>query len=130
MMDMYYSGPPFDLFTFMFFIIFFLILGTIIINAIKGINQWSYNNKQPILDVKCKVVSKRSEVIRHAGSTDANGIYHSGSSSTNYYITFEVESKDRMEFSVSGKEFGMIVKDDIGVLKFQGSRYLDFKRDI
>ena len=129
-MDLYYSDPTFDLFSLMFFIIFFLILGTIIINIIRGINQWSYNNKQPILDVKCKVVSKRSEVIRHAGHTDANGIHHSGGSSTKYYITFEVESTDRMEFSVSGKEFGMIAKGDIGILKFQGSRYLEFKRDI
>ncbi|WP_243279126.1 DUF2500 domain-containing protein [Romboutsia sp. 1001713B170131_170501_G6] len=114
----------------MFFIIFFLILGTIIINAIKGFNQWSYNNKQPILDVKSKVVSKRSDVIRHAGHVDSNGTHHNGGSSTNYYITFEFESKDRMEFSASGKEFGMIAEGDIGVLKFQGSRYLEFKREI
>ncbi|WP_243278771.1 MULTISPECIES: DUF2500 domain-containing protein [Romboutsia] len=129
-MDMYFFDPTFDLFTVMFFIIFFLILGTIIINIIRGVNQWSYNNKQPILDVKSKVVSKRSEVIRHAGHVDSNGVHHNGGSSTNYYITFEFESTDRMEFSVSGKEFGMIVEGDVGTLKFQGSRYLEFKRDI
>ena len=129
-MDMYYGEPTFDLFTIMFFIIFFLIFGTILINIIKGFNQWSYNNKQPILDVKSKVVSKRSEFIRHAGHIDSNGTHHNEGSSTNYYITFEFESKDRMEFSVSGKEFSMIVEGDIGVLKFQGSRYLEFKRDI
>ncbi|WP_243279125.1 DUF2500 domain-containing protein [Romboutsia sp. 1001713B170131_170501_G6] len=129
-MDMYFFDPTFDLFTAMFFIIFFLILGTIIINIIRGVNQWSYNNKQPILDVKSKVVSKRSEVIRHTGHVDSNGVHHNGGSSTNYYITFEFESTDRMEFSVSGKEFGMIIEGDVGILKFQGSRYLEFKRDI
>ena len=129
-MDMYTGDPSFDLFSFMFFIVFFFIIGTIIVNAIKGFNQWSYNNEQPVLDVSCKVVSKRNEVIRYSGHTDANGIHHSGSTSTDYYVTFEVESKDRIEFNVSGKEFGLIAEGDIGILKFQGTRYLGFKRNI
>ncbi|MGL4912513.1 MAG: DUF2500 domain-containing protein [Romboutsia sp.] len=129
-MGMYGVDPTYDLFSLMFFIIFFFIIGTFIVNFVKGFNQWSYNNEQPILDVSCKVVSKRNEVIRHSGHTDANGVHHSGSSSTSYYVTFEVESKDRMEFNISGKEFGLIAEGDIGMLKFQGSRYLGFKRDM
>ena len=58
-MDLYGYEIGFDMFSIMFFIVFALIVGTIIINAIKGISEWSNNNKQPILDINCKVVSKR-----------------------------------------------------------------------
>ncbi|MGL5311915.1 MAG: DUF2500 domain-containing protein [Peptostreptococcaceae bacterium] len=122
------SGP--DLFSIMFFVIFFIIITTFIVNAIKGVSEWSSNNKQPILDVNCTVVSKRTNVTHNAGHTDANGHHHSGSSSTTYYITFEFESKDRMEFKVSGKEYGTIVEKDYGKLKFQGTRFLDFNRSL
>lgn len=47
-----------------------------------------------------------------------------------YYVTFEVESGDRMEFSVYGKEYGMLAEGDEGKLTFQGSRYLGFERAI
>lgn len=125
---MYFVDPTFDLFSIMFFIVFCIVIGSFVVSAVKGVNEWSSNNKQPILDVKCIIISKRSETIRHAGHTSANGMHHSGGSSTSYYVTFEFESKDRMEFSVSGKEFGLIAEGDIGMLKFQGSRFLEFNR--
>ena len=37
---------------------------------------------------------------------------------TRYYVTFQVESGDRMEFSVSGR-YGLLV--DTGRLTFQGT---------
>lgn len=49
--------------------------------------------------------------------------------STRYYVTFQVESGDRMEFSVTGLEYGMLAEGDIGKLTFQGTRYLSFERD-
>ena len=50
------------------------------------------------------------------------------SSHTSYYVTFEFESKDRTEFRVNGKEYGMIAEGDYGKLKFQGTRFLEFNR--
>lgn len=50
------------------------------------------------------------------------------SSSTTYYVTFQVESGDRMELHVSGIEYGMLVEGDYGKLTFQGTRYLEFVR--
>ena len=47
---------------------------------------------------------------------------------TSYYVTFQVESGDRMEFSVSGAEYGMLIEGDRGRLSFQGTRYLGFER--
>ena len=43
-------------------------------------------------------------------------------------FTFEFESKDRTEFRVNGKEYGMIAEGDYGKLKFQGTRFLEFNR--
>ena len=117
-----------DLFTIAFLAIFLIFIITFIIFVIKGISEWSYNNKQPILDVDCKVVSKRINVSQNGGYTDANGHNHVGSSSTSYYVTFEFENKDRMEIHVSGKVYGSIVENDVGKLKFQGTRFLDFNR--
>lgn len=54
--------------------------------------------------------------------TGAHG-YH-----TTYYVTFQVDSGDRMELSVSGSEYGMLVDGDRGKLSFQGTRYLSFER--
>ncbi|MCD7839604.1 MAG: DUF2500 domain-containing protein [Erysipelotrichaceae bacterium] len=51
------------------------------------------------------------------------------SSTTYYYVTFELSSGDRMEFSVKGREYGMLVEGDKGQLTFQGTRYLGFGGD-
>lgn len=48
--------------------------------------------------------------------------------STSYYITFQVESGDRMEFLVPSAEYGLLVPGDRGRLTFQGTRYLGFAR--
>ena len=50
------------------------------------------------------------------------------STSTTYYVTFQVESGDRMELHLSGCEFGMLAEGDKGKLSFQGTRYLGFER--
>lgn len=100
-----------------FGIIFILVIGTFIFIIFSGISQWRHNNRQPKLTVVAKVVTKRSENRRH-----------SDSSSTSYYVTFEVESGDRIELPLNGNQFGMLVEGDIGNLTFQGTRYLGFSR--
>ena len=50
------------------------------------------------------------------------------STSTSYYATFQVESGDRMEFLINGREYGLLVEGDRGRLSFQGTRYLGFER--
>lgn len=119
----------FDLFSLMFFIVFGIVFITFIVGAIKNFNQWSYNNSQPVLDIQCKIISTRTNITSHSGHTDANGHHHMGHTSTEYYITFEVTSGDRMEFEVPGKTYGLLTKGDTGILKFQGTRFLDFSRN-
>lgn len=125
-------GPEpgfFDLFNVvqvLFPIAFVAILAVVLIRAFKGIGQWSYNNKQPVLSVRSRIVAKRMNVSHRHRHSD--GAMHSDSSTT-YYVTFEVESGDRMEMTVEGREYGMLAEDDIGKLTFQGTRYLGFERE-
>ena len=84
--------------------------------------------KQPVLDINCKVVSKRNHTSVRAAYHDVGGNFIQYSRSTSYYVTFEFESKDRMEFKVTGSQFGMLVEGDVAKLKFQGTRFLDFTR--
>ncbi len=116
----------FSIFGILFSITFFLILGVIIFNIFRGIRTWNKNNASPRLTVGATLVSRRTHVSHH-GNTAGDHTMGS-SSSTSYYLTFQVESGDRMEFRVSGQEYGMLVEGDFGKLSFQGTRYLGFER--
>lgn len=118
-------------FTVLFFIAFFAILITFVVNAAKGIGQWNQNNHSPQLTVSAKVVAKRINVshTQHANAGDISGAHGTHSTShTTYYATFEVQSGDRMEFQMDGSEYGMLVEGDEGSLTFQGTRYQGFVR--
>ncbi|MDO4515027.1 MAG: DUF2500 domain-containing protein [Lachnospiraceae bacterium] len=122
-----------DIFPIMFMLLFSIVIGMFAFTAISGIKTWNRNNNSPRLTVPAKVVSKRMDVSRHqhhnAGdATGAHG-YHT-TSTTSYFVTFEVESGDRMELHVPGTEYGMLVEGDTGRLTFQGTRYLSFERNI
>lgn len=99
-------------------------MGTILFSVIRGIGQWHKNNQSPELVVDATVVSKRMNVSHHASGTHGEHMH----SSTWYYVSFEVESGDRMEFGVNGSEYGMLAEGDQGRLRFQGTRYLGFER--
>lgn len=49
-------------------------------------------------------------------------------SSTRYYVTFEVESGDRIELFMDDMEYGMLAEGDRGKLSFQGTHFLGFRR--
>ena len=119
-------GFGFGMFQIMFFIVFGLAISTVFISLIKGVKEWNKNNHSPRLTVPATVVTKRTDVTRRrSGGTNGHHHYHT---STNYYVTFEVESGDRMELHLSGPEYGLLVEGDKGKLSFQGTRYLGFER--
>ncbi|MCQ6268631.1 DUF2500 domain-containing protein [Fictibacillus sp. WQ 8-8] len=101
-------------------IVFVIVISVIIIGIVSSLSQWNKNNNSPKLSVKAKVVTKRTS-IRGGGETSAHN---------DYYVTFQVESGDRMELEVKGDKFGMLVEGDTGELSFQGSRFLGFSRDV
>lgn len=118
----FFWGGGFEI---VFFLVFFLILGVFAVGVVRGIAQWNKNNHSPRLTVEATVVAKRSDVTYHHHHHE-NGVHMS--TSTTYYVTFQVESGDRMELHVNGTEFGMLVEGDHGKLSFQGTRYLGFQR--
>lgn len=99
--------------------VFIIVFGLIIFAIISGIKQWNKNNNSPKLSVPAQIVTKRSNTSGGSGNSSA---------STSYYITFQVDSGDRMELHVNGQEFGLMAEDDLGILTFQGTRFLSFER--
>ncbi|WP_053481932.1 DUF2500 domain-containing protein [Lysinibacillus sp. FJAT-14745] len=71
-------------------IMFFIVFGVIAFTIVKGILQWSKNNNEPLLTVPAKVVTKRSNTSGGSGNSSAH---------TSYYVTFEVQSGDRLEIN-------------------------------
>ena len=55
---------------------------------------------------------------------------HHTTHSTTYYVTFQVDSGDRMELQMDGSAFGLLVEGDRGMLTFQGTRYLGFEQGL
>lgn len=108
---------PFDLFTGLFFLAFFIILAMIVVQFVRGIAQWGRNNASPRLTVEATVVAKRERTWRNQN--------HHG---TTYYATFQVESGDRMELPMRSTDYGMLAEGDRGRLTFQGTRFLGFER--
>lgn len=113
-------------FEILFFLIFFMAFGMVLTGFIKSIAQWNKNNHSPRLTVDATVVTKRTNVSRHRHG-GSNGVGHTHTSTT-YYVTFQVESGDRMELQMAGHEYGLLVEGDRGRLSFQGTRYLNFER--
>ncbi len=113
------------LFVCFFAVIFIVIVLTIVKSAKQGIR----NNQSPILTVEARILSRRSEACHSSDANPGDGI-DTSSTRTDHYITFEVESGDRMEFAVLGQDFGLLVEGDYGKLTFQGTRFKGFIRDV
>ena len=120
----------FSMFEILFTLMFCLIFGMFIFTVIKGISQWNKNNHSPRLTVPATIVAKRTNVSHHHHHNHGGTGMHHTTHSTTYYVTFQVESGDRMELHVAGHEFGMLIEGDRGLLTFQGTRYLGFERKL
>ena len=113
-------GVTFSIMQIMVPVMFVLVFGIIIVTMVRGVGEWNKNNQSPKLTIPVTVVAKRSDV--HRGIETMHTF-------TSYYVTFQVESGDRMEFEVSDMEYGMLAEGDSGELTFQGTRYLNFQRN-
>ena len=113
-------GMPFSIMQVIMLLVFALVFGFMIVTLVRGVGEWNKNNQSPKLTVPVTVVAKRSDVDRGIETMHTF---------TSYYVTFQVESGDRMEFEVSDMEYGMLAEGDSGELTFQGTRYLNFRRE-
>ncbi len=119
-------GFGFHAFEGMFTLVFVLVIGLFIYAVVQAIARKQKNDASPRLTVLARVVSRRQEVTHHARNMN-DGVYHT-SSTTRYFVTFQVESGDRLELQLDGSDFGMLAEGDEGRLSFQGTRFLDFQR--
>lgn len=110
-------------FEIVFFLIFGVIAVMILVTVFRGLSQWNKNNHSPRLTVEARVVTKRQNISRHRSGD------HMSTTSSRYYVTFQVESGDRMELQMTGPEYGMLAEGDRGRLTFQGTRYVSFERE-
>ena len=114
-----------------FQLVFVCVCAVILFLIVKNISTWNKNNQSPRLTVPATVVTKRTQVTQqqHANAGDPTGAHgFSTTTSTSYYVTFQEESGDRMEFQVPDREYGFLVEGDRGRLTFQGTRYQGFQR--
>ena len=109
------------------FIVFAVVLGIIIFTLVRGVKRERRNDRSPRLSVPATMVAKRTDVSSHMHSHSHH--YGAGRTYTTYYATFQVESGDRMEFQLTGEEYGWLVEGDRGTLHFQGTRFLGFDRN-
>ncbi len=105
----------FQLFEVMSLLIFAVVIGIFISVLVKNISRNRKDNNSPRLTVEATVVTKRTHVW-------------GDHSHTNYYVTFQVASGDRMELEIQSNQFGYLVEGDRGKLTFQGTRFLGFER--
>lgn len=108
----------------------FIILALVFIATAKGMAREFRNNQSPRLSVRARVVTKRLEVssYSHSAGHDLHHHHHYTRCKSSYYVSFEVESGDRIELPVSGEAYAQLAEGDMGKLSFQGTRYLGFER--
>lgn len=116
----------------LFWVMFLLVFGMIVVVFVHMVKQWHRNNQSPRLTAEATVVTKRQDAS-HSQSPNAGDITgaHGYTTSSHfwYYATFQVESGDRLELEVPANEYGMLVEGDRGRLSFQGTRFLSFERN-
>ena len=107
-------------------IVFAFVIGMMIAMFVHIVKEKRKNDASPRLSVPATVVTKRTNVSHrhHRGANDMDYC----PTDTTYYVTFQVESGDRMELRMTGRDYGMLFEGDHGTLHFQGTRYLGFDR--
>ena len=111
-------GDLFFIFPILFSLVFLFVIGTFVFVIVRNVKTYHKNNNSPRLAVNATIVDKRTHISRTRNSH-----------ASFYYVTFEVESGDRMELAVPESEYGLLVTGDLGRLTFQGTRYLSFERE-
>lgn len=114
------------LFPIIFLVIFVVAVVMLVVMLNKSISRWHSNNQSPRLTVEATVVSRYEDVSTHHHN-HGDGVRHT-THSTAYYVTFQVDSGDRIVLEVPRDAYGYIVEGDRGRLSFQGTRFLGFER--
>ncbi|MDR0848854.1 MAG: DUF2500 domain-containing protein [Propionibacteriaceae bacterium] len=116
-------GPIIAVSVFLCVVFVLIVVGLVLgIAGSRGRRQRRLNMKAPLLNSPARVIDKRTAV---AGS---GGEY--ASTSTSYFVTFELPDGQRLELAVDGHVTGQIVAGDAGTLYWQGTWFKGFQREI
>lgn len=102
----------------LFFLVFVFVIGMIIFMIARAMSE--KNDMQPRLTVAATVLSKRTDIYRHRSASGGNTVY---------FATFQVQSGDRIELHLSGRDFGLLQEGDRGSLTFRGREFIGFTRE-
>ncbi|MFZ5353218.1 MAG: DUF2500 domain-containing protein [Bacillota bacterium] len=106
---------------FIVFIIFAIVIMGFVVVFVKGISEYIRNNNTPQKSEPARIINNR---------THTWGGYGNMAARTSYYMTFELENGERMEFAVSAQFAGMHIEGDTGILTHQGTRFISFEREV
>ena len=127
----------FKILPYIFAAVFILFFTGIVIAIAKNISRLKANMKTHALTVSAVVISKRIGTEEDGASMEgarpdetAHGSVESAHASglEYFYVTFQTESGERMEFRVRGDEYDMLTEGSRGRLTFQGLEYRSFKK--
>ena len=90
-----------------------LLLGYIIFGIVRRLREWSYNNAQPVESVKAR------SLYKHTGDDPPSVLF---------FGVFETEDGKILKFRLSNGEYTNLPTATWGVLTFQGTRFIGFKR--
>lgn len=119
---MFFDSIIFDIIPIFFTIFFIIFIGALTYNIYTAIKTKRTNDNSPRLKVSANIVDKRNHITHYNTNNNMHTSY------TNYYVTFEFESGDRLELEVDSNDYGYLVVGDYGDLEFQGTRFLSFTR--
>ncbi|WP_291574456.1 DUF2500 domain-containing protein [Clostridium sp. UBA4548] len=86
----------------------------------------TYNSSKPVLTVEGRIISKRFKTFQD--TQNFGDMIPSYNYLAMYYVTFELEDKEQLEFCVSANEYEEFNEGDTGKLSYQGNKYLGFER--
>ncbi|WP_368562390.1 DUF2500 domain-containing protein [Enterococcus faecalis] len=103
---------------FLFSLFAFIFIGIILYQIVEFVK----NESTPEIAVPATLVDKN---MRSSSNIDANGIPNQ---SISYYLLFELENGERLEFMVGHGKYKLYVIGDSGILRYQRKRFNSLDR--
>ena len=109
----------------LFGLLFVPVIAVVVFPLIKGIVRWYRNNHAPCLTVPVTVARKNVRTIHRHHASQQRHI----SVTTMYTAAFRMENGEVVELQIPDAQYGIITEGGKGLLTFQGTRFLDYKRE-
>ena len=91
----------------------------------------SHKNKHaPKLTVGAVITSKRINNVHNNHSSDVANRALYTVATTDFYVTFKLESGKKREFRIGPSEYSRLFKGEKGKLTYQGNRFLSFEKEL